>query len=114
MIDINRKKFYSINNSNNGEVSCDTIFNYYQKENIVWAEYSGGTIIKGNIIGLITQEGMLDLKYHHINTRFELMTGKCKSIPEILPDGRIRFYEEWKWTSGDYSAGKSIIEEIKK
>lgn len=40
------------------------------------------------------------------------MTGVCKSIPEILSNGKIRLYEKWKWTSGDKSEGKSIIEEI--
>lgn len=40
------------------------------------------------------------------------MTGICRSTPEILEDGRIRLHEEWIWTSGDQSSGKSIIEEI--
>ncbi|WP_313187142.1 hypothetical protein [Sphingobacterium siyangense] len=52
------------------------------------------------------------MRYHHINTAGEIMTGLCRSTPEILKDGRIRLHEEWKWTSGDQSSGKSIIEEI--
>jgi hypothetical protein len=39
------------------------------------------------------------------------MTGICHSKPEILSNGKIRLYEEWKWTSGDKSGGKSILEE---
>jgi hypothetical protein len=41
------------------------------------------------------------------------MTGKCVSTPEITPDCKIRLYEKWKWTCGDFSSGESIIEEIK-
>jgi hypothetical protein len=41
------------------------------------------------------------------------MTGKCFSKPEIIDDGRIRLHEKWQWTSGDFSQGESIVEEIK-
>ena len=42
----------------------------------------------------------------------ELMTGICHSKPELTVDGKIRLYENWKWTSGDKSNGNSILEEI--
>ncbi len=112
MLNLNGKKFCSIENSSNGEVSGETIFNYFQDDKIVWADYSGGSIIKGNLIALMDSNGRLTMNYHHINKKYEIMIGECKSIPEILADGRIRFYEEWKWTSGDFSSGKSIVEEF--
>lgn len=40
------------------------------------------------------------------------MTGKCFSKPQLLEGGRIRLIENWEWTSGDFSRGESIIEEI--
>jgi len=40
------------------------------------------------------------------------MTGICTSTPEILPDGKIRLHEKWRWTSGDLSEGESVIEEV--
>ena len=52
------------------------------------------------------------MRYHHVNTKGELMTGICESTPEVLSNGKIRLHEEWKWTSGDCSYGKSIVEEI--
>ncbi len=112
MLSLNRKRFCSIENSKNGEVSGETIFNYFQDGKIVWADYSGGSIIRGNLIAIMDDNSNLNMMYHHINKKFEIMTGECQSVPEILSDGRIRFYEEWKWTSGDFSSGKSIIEEI--
>lgn len=36
----------------------------------------------------------------------------CISKPELTEDGKIRLYEDWKWTLGDKSSGKSIMEEI--
>jgi hypothetical protein len=41
-----------------------------------------------------------------------LQTGICQSKPEILANGRVRLHETWKWTSGDFSEGTSMIEEI--
>jgi hypothetical protein len=29
-----------------------------------------------------------------------------------LGNGKIRLHETWQWTSGDFSSGTSIIEEI--
>ncbi len=111
-ISYNDKRFITISNSDTGEVSGETIFHYHQKENFVWAEYSGGEIIFGNLIAICDRDGCLDMRYQHLNGKDELMTGKCKSTREILSDGRIRLHEKWEWTSGDYSKGDSIIEEI--
>jgi len=51
------------------------------------------------------------MRYHQVNQKGELMTGMCKSMPEILENGKIRLHESWEWTSGDKSKGSSIIEE---
>lgn len=106
------RKFASVQNSETGEVGSDTVFHYHEKENIVWAEYSGGEIAYGHLIAVCNDDGSLDIRYHHVNTSGDLMTGICTSTPEILPDGRIRLHETWQWTSGDNSSGESVIEEI--
>ncbi len=80
---------------------------------MVWANYQGGEIIKGHLIGTADSNGKLDFAYHHMNTYGTIMTGKCHSVPQILEDGRIRLQEEWQWTSGDGSKGSSIVEEVK-
>ncbi|BAO77560.1 hypothetical protein [Winogradskyella sp. PG-2] len=51
------------------------------------------------------------MRYHQVSLDGILMTGVCISKPEILANGKIRLHEKWKWTSGDYSEGESIIEE---
>lgn len=108
----NNRKFASIQNSATGEVSAETVFHYHQDGNVVWAEYAGGEIIRGTLIATCDANGVLDMRYQHINRRGELMTGKCFSTPEILSDGRIRLHEKWQWTSGDMSSGESVIEEL--
>ncbi len=111
MINYNNKIFRPVSNSENGETSNDTVFYYQQTGNILTAEYSGGRIIKGHLIGLVDSLGNIDMRYHQVNDNGELMTGICRSIPKRLPNGKIRLYESWEWTSGDRSKGQSIIEE---
>ena len=111
-INYNDRTFRSISNSESGEVGTDTVFHYHQEGAVVWAEYQGGEIARGQLIAVCAEDGVLDMRYQHINARGELMTGTCRSTPELLPDGRLRLYEKWQWTSGDGSAGESVIEEI--
>jgi len=112
MINYHNKTFRPIQNSENGETSGETIFLYRQEGNILMAAYSGGKIIKGQLIGLVDQDGNIDMRYHQVNIFGELMTGVCKSTPEIMPNGKIRLHENWEWTSGDKSSGNSVIEEL--
>ena len=101
--------FTAVSNSETGEVSDQTIFSYHQKENVIWAEYSGGSIIKGFLLGTIDDNNNLHFDYRHINTEGESKSGECHSEPRF-ENGKLRFYEKWKWTSG--CEGTSVIEEL--
>ena len=111
-INYDNKTFVSVENSETGEVSGETVFHYHQKNDVVWAEYKGGAIIFGSLIAKCDTSGNLEMRYQHLNSDGELMTGKCFSTPEILDDGRIKLHEKWQWTCGDFSEGESIVEEI--
>jgi hypothetical protein len=108
----NDKKFRPISNTENGETSNETLFHYKQVKNVLTSEYSGGKIKYGHLIGLVDKDGNIEMRYHQINDKEELMTGICFSRPEKLANGKIRLHESWEWTSGDKSKGQSIIEEI--
>lgn len=111
-INYHNRKFRTISNSNNGATSSDTEFHYKQIGNIVFADYLGGSIRYGHLIGIVNEYGTIDMRYHQVNTAGDLMTGICQSHPEILSNGKIRLHESWQWTSGDWSKGESIVEEI--
>lgn len=111
-INYDNKTFASVQNSETGDVSKETVFHYHQKDNLVWAEYTGGEIVFGTLIAKVSDKDSLEMYYQHLNAQGDLMTGKCFSTPEILADGRIRLYEKWQWTSGNLAKGESIVEEI--
>lgn len=108
----NNKTFRAVSNTDNGETSAETIFRYKQAGNVLTAEYRGGRILTGHLLGLVDEAGQLDFRYHQLNTNGELMTGRCQSVPELLPNGKIRLHETWQWTSGDQSSGTSVVDEV--
>ena len=112
-INYNERYFRSGANSPNGEVNAATTFHYRQDDDIIWATYSGGSIRFGTLVGrVLDDDGTLDFRYQHVNAADEIMTGQCRSTLTILPDGRYRLDEKWQWTSGDRSAGESVVEEF--
>ena len=111
MINYDNKVFIPVSNSENGEVDSGMQFLYRQKENILTSTYSGDRIRSGHLIAIVDENGGLDMRYHQINDQGEIMTGFCKSTPEIMENGKIRLYEKWQWTSGDFSEGDSVLEE---
>ena len=106
---VDGRLFTAVENSESGEVSDQTIFCYHQKGNVIWAEYSGGSVVKGFLVGTMDEKQCLHFTYQHINTAGKLKAGSCDSEPQE-ENGRLRFYEKWQWTTGE--AGNSIIEEI--
>ncbi len=108
-INYNNKVFYSLSNTNNGEVNSETIFHYFHDEDIIWANYAGGFIAKGYLVGTCDLEGNLDFYYQHININNKIKLGKCHSIPVVLENGKIELHEAWQWLIDDKSSGKSII-----
>ncbi len=112
IINYHNRKFKPISTTTNGEVSEDTIFEYHQNDTIMTCTYYGSKIKIGHLIGIVSTNGDIDMRYHQINTEGILMTGLCKSKPEIMDNGKLRLHETWQWTSGDLSKGLSVLEEI--
>jgi len=109
---LDNKHFRLSGNTGNGEVSSATTFHYHQQHNRVWADYAGGDIVQGHLLGFVNEQGMLEIVYHHINKAGKLKTGKCISTIETLPSGRLRLHESWQWTCDDFSEGESVLVEV--
>lgn len=79
-INFNNKRFILIDNSKNGKVNLDTIFEYKQGCNLVTADYYGGSVKYGKIIAHI-QNDKLEVLYQCLTIDNQLKAGK--SIAEI-------------------------------
>jgi mannose-6-phosphate isomerase-like protein (cupin superfamily) len=93
-----------------GEVGADTVFRYHQADEVVWAEYDGGRVRHGTLVG--TRNGdELDFRYTQLTTDGQTATGRCRSRITLLDDGRLRLDESWEWESRNGS-GTSVVEEL--
>lgn len=110
-INYNGKIFVPKSNTENGEVGEQTIFYYFQEHELFWAEYSGGNVLKGHMIGSVNENAELDFHYQHLNKDGQVRIGKCHSIPCILESGKIELQEKWQWLNGDMSCGESVVAE---
>lgn len=111
-MNLNNLVLRSADNTDNGEVSEDTLFHYRQNGDIISATYQGGNILQGQLIGKMFADHHLEFVYQHINTVGEIMTGQCKSYPEINQDGKLMLREFWQWTCKDQSKGQSLLIEL--
>ena len=110
-INYDGKIFVPQSNTENGEVDAETIFHYFQEHDLFWAEYSGGDVVKGHMLGKVSEKGELDFHYQHLNKDGQVRIGKCHSIPRILESGVIELQEKWQWLNGDMSSGESVLVE---
>ena len=111
-LDYNDRLFRASTHSSGGEVDDQTLFSYRQYGEVVWATYQGGAIAFGTMVGVIRNDDTLDLRYQHVSTRGEIRSGRCRSTPEVLADGRVRLHEAWEWTEGAVGAGTSTVEQV--
>ncbi len=111
-IDYDGRVFAPVANAKNGEVGGETRFLYRQAGEVIWATYDGGGVSYGHMVGRVAGDGGLFFRYHHLSAAGEPVSGECRSRLEVLSDGRYRLHEDWRWTSGDGSAGTSVVEEV--
>ncbi|MEW5795416.1 MAG: n-acetylglutamate synthase [Candidatus Zixiibacteriota bacterium] len=115
LLDLRNRRFVGVDNYDDGDARRDTVFNYDQSGDIVTATYSGGRIRHGQILARVTQDNSLEMTWQYLNVDGILIAGTCRSVPELLPDGRYRLHESWTVTVGPNQdeSGTSVIEEIR-
>lgn len=85
---------------------------YHQVGDLVWAEFGGGDVRRGMLVGSCRPGGVLDFGYSMVTADGAIICGRCHSVPEWLPDGRIRLTEHWQRFPPDAGTGISYLEEI--
>ena len=106
-------KMNVIKTAEQGVVNEDTIFDFKQTENFVSAEYSGGHILKGFLVG--TVEGN-HFQFNYCQKQIDGKLDNGASICEVTKNenGRIRIIERFEWESRPGETGVNIFEEINK
>ena len=111
-IDYHDRYFRSVSNTEGGDVDARTLFHYRHRGDIVWATYQGGSVVFGVLTAVVRDGGTLDMRYQQVAPDGTIKAGVCESVPEVLPDGRLRLHETWRWSEGGEGSGTSVVEEV--
>lgn len=107
----NNKTFALVDNSSEGKVNHDTVFNYKQEGNIVTADYYGGSIVYGKIIAILKGDE-LEMLYECVTTNSELKAGKALAKISLSEQHKLKLLLDWQWLNGGLEKGTSEYIEL--
>lgn len=94
----------------NGVIGVDTIFKFKQSGDHVSAEYAGGRVRQGFLVG-INSGTTLVFRYCQTETDGILNGGESSCRLEIGETGLVRIIEDFEWASRP-GGGRNVIQEL--
>lgn len=110
-ISLNNCRMHVAQTAAGGVVNAETFFVFSQDGEVVSAQYSGGGIRLGYLVGLL-KGNQLKFRYTQLQTDGCLDGGSSNCEIERLADGRIRLLEHFQWESREGS-GTNIFLEVR-
>ncbi len=95
----------------NGVVGEDTIFLFKESGQFVSAEYSGGRVVQGYLVGVRTESALI-FRYCQFDSDGNLDGGESSCEIEVTGSGGLKVIESFEWASRTGS-GKNVLEEIR-
>jgi len=103
-LSLDNRVFVPVENTGNGIVSGHTRFYFWQEGEAFYADYFGGDVREGHIIGHITKDTPGDMTgemlYHCITTDRRLKAGRAHVIFMLIDDIRLAMDIDWEWIAG--------------
>jgi hypothetical protein len=110
-VELDRKTFRIVANDGSGaEANEETVFHFRQDGNVAHADYFGGGVQVGKLLGIISG-GTLIRRYVQVNWQGEFQSGRSTVAIEQTPGGKLRLIDTWTWEDGRGS-GRCIFEEM--
>jgi hypothetical protein len=104
--DFHNKTFSLLENSKNGKANSKTIFKYKQEGDLITADYFGGNIKYGKIIGQLNRNN-LNMLYQCITEDNELKAGKAIASVSLSSNNKIKLKLRWEWLGDENKKGVS-------
>ncbi|GAB2596743.1 hypothetical protein [Kribbella endophytica] len=83
---------------------------YRQRGNLIWAEFGGGRLHFGRLVGTCDESGTITATYCQLATDGSVTAGSLTSVPGRTDEGVLTLTEHWHRLDG--SKGISVIEEV--
>ena len=95
-----------------GVVNHETIFHFRQRDNVVKAEYAGGKIQQGFLIGKFDEQNHLLFSYCQLQIDGKLDNGASDCEVSKDQDGKFLLTEHFEWASRPGEIGTNIFKEL--
>lgn len=95
-----------------GVVNHETIFQFRHENNVVKAEYSGGKIQQGFLVGQFTDKNHLRFSYCQMQIDGKLDNGVSECEVSKDADGKIILIEHFEWASRPGEFGTNVFKEL--
>jgi len=105
-------KMNVIKTAENGVVNHETIFQFLQKDGVVSAEYQGGKIRKGFLVGKISAQNQLEFSYCQMQLDGKLDNGVSTCQLSKNENGKITLTEHFEWKSRPGEFGTNVFQEL--
>jgi len=106
-LSIDGKSFIATENAH-GRSGVGTVFRYAVDEvGAITGSYSGGEIHHGQLVGRVTGDVTIEMRFQCITTGGELLSGSSRGTVSRDGAGLMHLDFEWEWLSGDTGGGTS-------
>lgn len=109
MINLNGVKMVVIETAANGVVNQDTVFSFTQEDTLISADYVGGKIVKGFLVGK-HRGTAVEFTYCQAQADGSLDHGRSRAELQ-KHGGKIRLIEHFEWGSRPGEKGTNVFEE---
>ena len=106
-MDLTCTTFRAVANSANGSLNNETEMRFTSDDGIVIGNYSGGTIVTGQVLATRLGESELEMLYQGATAGGVIQAGRAHATFATGDDDRLHMYLNWQWLTGDRSEGKS-------
>jgi hypothetical protein len=112
MIDLDGKRFTLISNSAGDAQPGQTVFTFQQNGPAIRATYEGGGVRLGAMVGRFADDGVLDVLFQQVTSAGKLCGGEGRLRLETAADGKLRFVDDWRFTTHAEGGGQAIWQEL--
>jgi hypothetical protein len=88
------------------------VASYRQDGDLVWADFSGGHVLRGTLSGLRDAHDALNFAYTMVLTSGEVISGHCVNTPQLREDGSVVLRERWERYGAHAASGVDYLEEV--
>jgi hypothetical protein len=110
-IDLDGLRMNAVETDANGVIDRDTVFQFHQDGDKVHAEYAGGSIERGYLVGRLTRT-VLEFRYCQLEASGTLGGGASTCEVERDESSRVRIVENFAWESRP-GGGRNVLRELR-